>query len=187
MWCLMYLILDTETTGVTPRDRIVSICWALYDAEGREVSTTHYVILPAGFTIPAGASAIHGITTAIARRRGIPIAQALAALFSAIEAAQPKLYVGHNVAFDRPIVLNEYARLATPENISPLETFCTMRKTTDVCRIPHRARAGYKPPKLEELHRHLFRIGHAAAHDAAGDVAATARCYFELRKRGLIA
>ena len=29
----MYLFLDNETTGITLQDRIVSICWALYDTD----------------------------------------------------------------------------------------------------------------------------------------------------------
>jgi DNA polymerase III epsilon subunit-like protein len=48
----VYIFLDTETTGVTPHDRIISICWALYDGPENRVSSTHLVIIPNGFTIP---------------------------------------------------------------------------------------------------------------------------------------
>lgn len=182
----MYLILDTETTGVTPQDRIVSICWSLYSSSGSEVSTTHRIIFPDRFTIPADATAIHGITTAIARQNGIPLADALASLYRDISSHGPVLYVGHNVSFDRPIVLNEYARTSHPENISSLPIFCTMKRTTNLCRIPNYGRGGFKWPKLEELHRHLFGHGHSSAHDAAADVRATAKCFFELRARNLL-
>jgi DNA polymerase III subunit epsilon len=181
----MFLFLDTETTGLTQYDRIVSICWAIHDNDGAGVTTEHHLIYPDGFTIPAGATAVHGITTARARRHGIPIQDALTRLYEDITNHDPTLYVGHNVSYDRPIVLNEYARLAARENISPLPTFCTMKSTTHVCRLP-RSNGGYKWPKLEELHRHLFGRAHASAHDAKGDVCACANCFFELRRRGLV-
>jgi DNA polymerase-3 subunit epsilon len=111
------------------------------------------------------------------------LANALHTLHSDIARHLPSRYVGHNVSFDRPIVLNEYRRIRHPENISSLPTFCTMKTGTNVCRLPSN-RGGYKWPKLEELHRHLFGHSHASAHDAKGDVCATAKCFFELRRRG---
>ena len=182
----MYLFLDTETTGVTPRDRIVSICWSLYDNDGDEVTTEHHVIYPDGFTIPTEAASIHGITTSMARENGVPIKDVLGQLWEEIEDNEPALYIGHNVSFDRPIVLNEYGRLGKSENLSQLPTFCTMKSTTHICRIPQANRGGYKWPKLAELYRHLFGCAHGNAHDAEADVRACAKCFFELRSRGLV-
>jgi DNA polymerase III epsilon subunit-like protein len=182
----MFLFLDTETTGVTPRDRIVSICWSVYDADAGELGTEHHVIYPDGFTIPPEAARIHGITTRVAREKGIPIQRALRLLREQIDQHKPSLYVGHNVAFDRPIVINEYARLSEQENLSSMRTYCTMKSTTHVCCIPNASRGGYKWPKLAELHRHLFGRVHGQAHDAEGDVRACARCFFELQARGLV-
>jgi len=181
----MYLFLDTETTGYSPQDRIVAVCWSFYDSAGGELSTVHHIIRPDGFSIPKEAVNVHGITTEIARRRGIPLAEALVALYTDIAARKPSLYVGHNVSFDQPILLNEYLRIRHPENFSSLPTFCTMKGTTHICRI-WRPGGGYKWPTLEELHRHLFGCAHDAAHDARGDVRACAKCFFELRRRGLV-
>ena len=181
----MYLVLDTETTGLLPHDRIVSICWAIYDADGHEISTEHHIIYPEGFTIPADATAVHGITTQYARQHGIPVEDALTSLRDGIALHMPRLYVGHNVSYDRPIVLNEYARVAAEENLSSLATFCTMKSTTHLCRLP-RYNGGYKWPTLSELHRHLFGCSHASAHDAQADVRACAKCFFELRRIGLV-
>ena len=182
----MYIILDTETTGVTPEDRIVSICWALYDSNGEELACKHHIIYPEDFDIPDDAADIHGITTEIAQERGIPLEQALNELRDDIEEHGPTLYVGHNVSFDRPIVLNEYERASVDENISTLPTFCTMKSTTNICRIPRYNSSNYKWPKLEELHEHLFGETHGDAHDAEADGRACAKCFFELRTRGLI-
>ena len=73
----MYLVLDTETTGVKPTDRIVSMAWAGFDETGTEVVLTHHLVIPDGFTIPRDATAIHGITTEEARRKGVPIGTVL--------------------------------------------------------------------------------------------------------------
>lgn len=181
----MYLILDTETTGVTPTDRVVSISWALYDESATRLLLSHDIIYPDGFSIPREASAIHGISTEEARRKGIPIKDALDHLSRDISQHSPILFVGHNVNFDRPIVLNEYARLGTEAALAKLPTYCTMKSTVEFCRIP-RFNGGYKWPTLQELHRKLFGVPHASAHDAQGDVVACARCFFELRQRGLV-
>jgi DNA polymerase III epsilon subunit-like protein len=59
-----------------------------------------------------------------------------------------------------------------------------MEASTALCQLP--GRYGYKWPKLDELHRHLFGRGMGAAHNALVDVEACARCFFELQRRGVI-
>jgi DNA polymerase III subunit epsilon len=181
----MYLFLDTETTGLAPDSRIVSICWSIFANPEQHVATRYHIICPDGFTIPPDATAIHGISTAMARKKGITLAGVLAQLRGDISDHGPALYIGHNVSYDRPIVLNEYARLRAVENFSPLPTFCTMKSTTHICCLP-RYRGGYKWPTLDELYRHLFGRFHAYAHDAENDVRACVECFFELHRRGLI-
>ena len=156
----------------------------MYDESAAELSLVHHIIYPDGFTIPIEASAIHGISTETARRKGIPIKDVLTGLATDIDRHAPTLFVGHNVGFDRPIVLNEYARLTTPARLGALPTYCTMKTTTNFCRIP-RYNGGYKWPTLDELHRKLFGRPHSAAHDAGGDVVACAKCFFELRRLGV--
>jgi DNA polymerase III epsilon subunit-like protein len=60
-----------------------------------------------------------------------------------------------------------------------------MRSSTSFCRIPGGPR-GYKWPKLQELHQALFSVEFDAAHDAVADVRACAKCFFELKRRGVI-
>jgi DNA polymerase III subunit epsilon len=180
----VYLFLDTETTGVTPQDRIVSICWAFYDSRGDNTSSMYALVRPEGFTIPAGATAIHGITTERALRDGHSLASTLDAMSAEIARRSPKTLVGHNVSFDRSMVLREYSRAKKPEAISGLKTFCTMKGTADICRLPGKY-GDFKWPKLGELNRHLFGKSLSRAHDAQADVEACARCFFELQKLGM--
>ena len=180
----MYLFVDTETTGVTPSDRIVSICWSVYDGGGAHLHTTYRVVRPDGFTIPYGAFAIHGISTEHAQAVGVPLADALNGFCASVVTHGPRLCVAHNVDFDRPMILGEYRRMRLAENFSLIPTYCTMKRTADVCRIP--GRYGHKWPKLDELHRHLFRAPHTRAHNAEDDVKACAKCFFELKARGFV-
>lgn len=179
----MFLFVDTETTGIKPTDRIVSVCWMLFGPEGERRQAEYRVIRPEGFRIPVEASRIHGITTDQALREGAPLREVLHRLNGDIANFGPSRLVGHNIGFDRPILLNEFTRLGLPERLSPLKTYCTMRSTTDVCRIPQAQGWGYKWPTLDELHRHLFAEGIRDAHNAEADVAACAKCFFELRHR----
>ena len=59
-----------------------------------------------------------------------------------------------------------------------------MTQATDFCRIP--GTYGYKWPTLSQLHRELFKCGYEEAHDAGADVAACAKCFFELKRRRII-
>src|SRR6218665_4146997 len=82
----MYLIFDTETTGL-PRDwnapytdldnwpRAVQIAWQLHDDLGNLIEAKDYLIQPDGFDIPFDAERIHGISTALAQKDGVPLAQ----------------------------------------------------------------------------------------------------------------
>lgn len=40
--------------------------------------------------------------------------------------------------------------------------------------------------KLQELHYRLFGCDFEDTHDAMADITATKKCFFEMRKRGLI-
>ena len=56
-----YLLADTETTGVSPSDGIVEVAWLLISDDFEVLDEGHSLINPQR-PIPAGASAVHGIT-----------------------------------------------------------------------------------------------------------------------------
>ena len=77
----MYLIFDTETTGIphnktapiTDLDnwpRVVQLAWQLHDAKGKLISRQNLIIQPDGFDIPFKAEQIHGISTRRAQEEG---------------------------------------------------------------------------------------------------------------------
>jgi len=189
----MYLFFDTETTGL-PKNwkapvtnlnnwpRLVQLAYLYYDQEGNQLSSGDYIIKPEGFTIPTEASRIHGITTERAIREGQSLVSVLEHFYSMME--QASFLVAHNMSFDEKIIGSELLRNGM-KNIIPLKkSICTMKQTVNFCAIdgPY----GYKWPKLDELHYKLFRVGFQEAHNAAADIVATARCFWELKRLGKI-
>jgi len=189
----MYLFFDTETTGL-PRDwkaplealsnwpRLVQAAWILNDDEGNEIASHNRIVKPVGFIIPDEAARVHGITTEMAQREGIVLESVLRELAEAIRASD--FVVGHNVDFDEKIVGAEFLRCGMKNYFSGKETICTMKCSTEYCAIENRY--GYKWPKLSELHYELFRAGFAEAHNAAADIKITAKCFWELKRRGIL-
>lgn len=191
----MYLIFDTETTGL-PRNynapvsdldnwpRLVQIAWQLHDAGGKLLSQHSYIVKPEGFTIPFNSERIHGISTALAMEQGHSLAEVMAA-FSA-DLAGSSMVVGHNIEFDINIVGAEYLRLGLANALQGWPLLDTKEASTAYCAIPGGKGGKFKWPTLTELHHKLFGNGFQDAHDAAFDVDATAKCFFGLIKVGVV-
>ncbi len=92
--------------------------------------------------------------------------------------------MAHNMSFDEKIVGAEFLRKNMTNSVAKKRRICTMVSSTNFCAIdgPY----GYKWPKLSELHYKLFRTGFNEAHNAAVDITATAKCFWELKSRGII-
>ena len=190
----MYLIFDTETTGLPKRwdapisdtdnwPRCIQIAWQLHDAMGNCIEHQDYLIQPEGFNIPFDAEKIHGISTELASEQGILLSEMLEKFKVAL--SKTKFIVGQNVGFDVNIVGSEFYRLGLENNLTSLPVLDTCTETTaELCKIPGGRGGKYKLPTLTELHEHLFNVPFAEAHNATADVEATTRCFFELiRKR----
>ncbi len=189
----MYLIFDTETTGLPdsfdapPSDtdnwpRVVQLAWEAFDIRGRKRGARSYVIRPDGFTIPKEAERIHGISTAIAKRTGVPVAKALDAFVEALSEAS--VVVAHNFKFDARVLGAEFHRLKIRNQFRGKINVCTMEAATAFCALP--GRYGLKWPKLPELHHKLFGTKVKETHDAAADVATCSKCFFELKRLGVV-
>lgn len=190
----MFLFFDTETTGL-PRmwnapvsdtdnwPRMVQLAWLVLNDWGQEISSGNRIIKPEGFLIPEDVSRIHGITTEIAKNEGIPLDQVLLEFVKDLQKSE--ILVGHNISFDEKILGAEFYRRGVINDFFDRPKICTMQGSAKYCRIDN-GRGGYKWPKLMELHEKLFDEAFDNAHDALADVKATARCFFELRQRGVL-
>ncbi|TAE17232.1 MAG: PHP domain-containing protein, partial [Bacteroidetes bacterium] len=191
----MYLIYDTETTGLPKNDsapltdadnwpRLVQIAWQLHDNAGKLIEAQNFIVKPEGFSIPYNAEKVHGISTQRATEEGKPLADVLEAFAKAIDKTQ--IIVGHNIVFDLNIVGAEYHRV-TQNNILEDKPFLdTKEEATDFVAIAGGRGGRFKWPTLTELHIKLFGEGFEDAHDAAYDVRATARCFFGLLNQKVV-
>ncbi len=186
----MYLIFDTETTGlpknwkapITDTDnwpRCVQIAWQLHDRFGKLIEHQDYLIIPEDYNIPYDAEQIHGISTELATQKGKPLNEVLQLFNEALQ--KSKFVVGQNLGFDLNIMGSEYYRKGIETSLLELPVLdtCT-EKTASLCKIPGGRYGKFKLPTLTELHQHLFGEPFAEAHNATADVEATTRCFLEL-------
>ena len=190
----MYLFFDTETTGL-PRNshasikelenwpRVVQLAWLTYSNTGKLLSENDYIIKPEGFIIPNEATKIHGITTKKALVEGNDLSMVLAQF--ARDVKKTHLVVAHNIDFDEKIIAAEFLRKNITHHMNKKPKICTMRSSTDYCKIPGYY-SKYKWPNLQELHNTLFDHDIEDVHNALADVKACAKCFFELKKQGII-
>jgi DNA polymerase-3 subunit epsilon len=189
----MYLFFDTETTGLPKKwdapvsdldnwPRLVQIAWLQYNEKGEKITGQDYIIKPEGFTIPTESSAIHGISTERANKEGVSLETVLKEFADLINGS--KFLVAHNINFDEKIVGSEFLRKGIPNDLFKTDRLCTMNASTDYCKLP--GKYGFKWPKLTELHSKLFGIGFEEAHNAAADIEACARCFWELKKKNIM-
>ncbi len=189
----MYLIFDTETTGL-PRDwnapitdldnwpRAVQIAWQLHNEMGELIEAKDFLIRPDGFDIPYDAERIHGISTELAQQQGIGLDEVIVQFNDALSRSQ--FVVGQNIGFDLKIMGAEFLRANASTNMHDLPVLDTCTEVTaEMCKIPGGRGGRYKLPTLTELHQHLFDVPFGEAHNATADVEATTRCFFELIRR----
>ncbi|MCK4891974.1 MAG: 3'-5' exonuclease, partial [Candidatus Pacebacteria bacterium] len=104
----MYLFLDTETTGLPKRwdaatsdlenwPRLVQIAWIYCDHAGNKILSKSKIIKPEGFIIPNESSKVHGITTEIAKKKGVSLKKVLTEFLSTMN--QSKFLIAHNMSF----------------------------------------------------------------------------------------
>ena len=190
----MYLIFDTETTGL-PKDfkapitdtdnwpRVIQIAWQLHDVKGNIIEHQDYMIKPEGFNIPIESESIHGISTELAVNKGVDLQEVLDSFIEVL--GRSEFIVGQNLLFDINVLGSEFIRMNQESPISsfPVLDTCT-EKTALLCRLPGGRGGKFKKPTLTELHSQLFGTPFSEAHNATADVEATTRCFLELIRTG---
>lgn len=154
------VVFDTETTGTNSRsDRIVEIACVKIHPDGRREDFERR--LNPGIPIPAGSTAIHGITDAdvAGAPRFRDIAAELAAYLEGCDLA------GYNIAgFDLPVLRAEFLRVGVPFEV-------TDRRLVDAQRIFF----AREPRHLAAAARFYCQSDHDGAHGARADAEMTLR------------
>jgi DNA polymerase-3 subunit alpha len=192
----MYLIFDTETTGlpkkwnapITDSDnwpRCVQLAWQLHDSKGALISDHSYLIKPENFNIPFESEQIHGISTELANKIGVDLDEVLNKFISDLSNAG--FIIGHNVKFDLNIIGAELFRINSDVDLLEKDILDTCTElTANICKLPGGRGGKFKFPTLIELYSFLFDESFSEAHNASADVEATARAFFELVRIGII-
>ncbi len=168
-WLETVGVFDLETTGVdVARDRIVTAHVGVLDRSGAVVSARSWLADP-GIPIPAGASAVHGITTERARAEGRPAAEVV----TEVRETLARLFavgipvVAYNAAFDFSLLANECVRHGlAPLVPSPVIDPLILDKAVD------RYRRGKRTLDLVAEH---YEVALTGAHEAAADAEAAGR------------
>ena len=164
----MYLIFDTETTGLPQNwkapltdfnnwPRCVQLAWQVHNNVGELLQVKNYIIKPEGFDIPYKSEKIHGISTELATQQGKDINSVLN--FFRDDLNKVQFIIGHNVNFDRNILGAEFLRKGLDDPFPSLKIIdtCT-EETANVCQIKGGPRGRFKLPTLTELYLSLIHI-----------------------------
>jgi len=192
----MFLVFDTETSGLPKKynlpaeyvdnwPRIVQLSWGIYDNDGKEIKFYDYIIKPEGFTIDPDSTKIHRITTEIALEKGRDIKEILLKFKKSLKKVD--YIAAHNYDFDINIVGAECIRNNINLRMKMIKKeICTMKSTTEYCKLPNPKFNGLKWPRLQELHLILFGEDFTNAHNSKYDVIACSKCLFECIRRKII-
>ena len=185
------LFVDTETSGI-PHDwaqpyssrgnwpHIVQLAWVVCTTDGQEIKAENHYIQPSDYDLSPESGSIHGLTVDFLRANGRPRHAIMQRLRRDLLHYQP-LVVAHFMQLDFHMLGVGFHRAGITNPLSALPTFCTMRATGHLVRSNTQ---GFL--RLGELHQRLFHESLQNAHDALVDARATARCYFEMRRQGII-
>lgn len=190
------LFFDTETTGVISKrvrnciedvalmPHIVQLSWSFNDHEG------DFIIRPDGWTIPQEAANVHKITTERALKEGVPYVDAFKKFWVDLESAD--IICAHNAQFDIRMLIADYCRLTNKSRAQKFSEYIyakkcidTMMETIDFVGACFPDGTVGKFPRLEELYFKLFQDTFNA-HNSMDDVRALRKCFYELKKIGLI-
>ena len=197
---MIILFFDTETTGLYDfkarpeaehQPYLVQLGAILCDGETGEEFSSLDLLSMVSIEIPFEASSIHGITNDITEAFGLAPEQILIPFINLFIKAD--LIVGHNLEYDLSIISTAVSRTLestglhgfdVKKAVSGKKTFCTMLKSTNVCKI--QGPRGNKWPKLIEAYRFFFNEDFEKAHSAISDVRACKRIYFKMKELGYV-
>lgn len=131
---MRYVVLDTETTGLEPREghRIIEI--GCVELEGRRLTGRHYhVYINPEREVDEGAVAVHGITNEFLADKP-RFAEVAAEFLEFIKGAE---LIIHNAAFDVGFINHEFALLKNAAEFGEVHDHCTVLDTLLMARERH--------------------------------------------------
>lgn len=168
----MFLVFDTETTGLPPKNgrynenpknyikwkdcRIVQMSWLLCEQNGKVLKEKDYIIRPDNFIIPEVATNIHGISTEKALQEGIKLKTVINDFLT--DLSDCNTLVAHNINFDYDVVLSEIYRMKDLYEIKNTE-FYNIEKYLQInkyCTMLSGCENGARWPKLSALYERYF-------------------------------
>jgi len=195
------LVFDTETTGLQEKGasiydkskwpHIIQLSYILYDTSNNSaLIKNNYIKIDKSVIISPESFNIHNISREILDCQGINIVDALKAFNECLKDCD--IVVGHNISFDKRLIFvecfrhnikqyftqfNKHGQIVKPE-------FCTMKNSTDFCKLERLTKTNQvynKLPKLSELYSLLFPEEPLPSdlHNSLIDVAMTLRCYLK--------
>ena len=186
------LVFDTETTGL-PKGKnpsiyktelwphIIQLSYIVYCSDENNLLTVEddYIKISDDVIIEEDSQAIHQISRDKLNKDGISIDEALNKFNNWAEKCD--LLVGHNVSFDKRMVIVEGIRNKIRMDIQ--YTYCTMKQSTEICKIEREFPDGtkyFKYPSLTELYKHLFNKIPKNTHNALIDILICMRCFCKI-------
>ncbi|MGN6427460.1 3'-5' exonuclease [uncultured Leifsonia sp.] len=163
-------VFDLETTGVDVETaRIVTAHVGLLGEQG-EVRHGRYWLIDPGVEIPSEATAVHGITTELARAKGMDAATGVAAIVDQLRRlfARGIPVVAYNAPYDFTLLDREARRYG----IEPLEAPGPIIDPLVIDRAVDRYRPGKRTLSVTAVH---YGVELTAAHDAGADAIAAGR------------
>ena len=183
---------------------IIQLSFARFNKDKISAVKDAIIKISSNINIPEESIALHHITREISDTKGVPIEQALRSFCKQLFRSSNTVLVAHNLEFDWVMIKVELMRIIcnnphkpAHEQLSKADIkqfkdylfqiqhyqqdrmICTMKTTTEFCKLPSTKKKDYKWPKLMELHEILFQCIPNNLHNSLYDVLVTLRCFMK--------
>ena len=152
------LIFDTETTGLPERNssinethkwpHILQLSYILFDQCNNQLLTysNDYILIPPTVEITEKSQSIHNISREMCNKNGKSIREVLNRFNICLQKAN--IIVGHNISFDKRMIMVECARNHIPQYFTYYSfgdkiqkpEYCTMKLSTELCKLPYKSK-----------------------------------------------